>query len=192
VRGGYEHHTDLDDLLDRAATLSVRTMIVDVEPLVSWWDSRQDSLDWGLAMIVAKASTVPTLRVLVFATNSVRRPSSVPAGPDIEVSYVAAAGKPLRARRFRQLPRPGAVAGDQVATDGLLARRLGFTFLHYQPPMADVPIGPRILHGLGRLVLPLLFRRLGQADSRFSLLPYAHSPHNATTSIAMIISDQNG
>jgi predicted HAD superfamily phosphohydrolase YqeG len=159
VRSGYEHHTGLDDVLDRAAKLAVRAIIIDVEPLVSWWDEGQESLDRGVAMIVAKASSVSTLRALVFATNSVRRPSSVPAGQDIEVSYVASAGKPLRAARYRQLPRPGAVVGDQVATDGLLARRLGFTFLHYQPPLADVPMGPRVLHRVGQLAVPLLFRR---------------------------------
>jgi hypothetical protein len=51
------------------------------------------------------------------------------------------------------------VVGDQVATDGLLARRLGFTFLHYQPRPADVPPGPRLMHRLGQLALPLLFEK---------------------------------
>jgi hypothetical protein len=37
------------------------------------------------------------------------------------------------------------VIGDQVATDGMLARRLGYTFLHYRPGLERVPviIGPR-------------------------------------------------
>jgi predicted HAD superfamily phosphohydrolase YqeG len=160
VRSGYEHLTGLDGVLDRAGKLSVRAMIVDVEPLVAWWGDGQESLDRGVAMIVARASAVPTLRVLVFATNSARHPSSVSAGQDIEVSYVASAGKPLRMAHYRQLPRPGAVVGDQVVTDGLLARRLGFTFLHYQPPLGDVPLGPRVLHRVGQLAVPLLFRRL--------------------------------
>ena len=38
MRSRYERHTDLDDMLDRAGKLSVRTLIVDIEPLVSWWD----------------------------------------------------------------------------------------------------------------------------------------------------------
>jgi predicted HAD superfamily phosphohydrolase YqeG len=155
----YERHTELDDVLDRARTLSVRTMIVDVEPLVSWWDKGQESLDQGVAMVVGKVSTLPMVRVLVFATNSARRPSVIPARRDIEVIYLAFAGKPLRTAPYRDLPRPGAVVGDQIPTDGLLARRLGFTFLHYQPRLEDVPPGPRLMHRLGQLALPLLFSR---------------------------------
>jgi predicted HAD superfamily phosphohydrolase YqeG len=159
VRSRYESCTELDDVLDRAGQLSVRALIVDIEPLVSWWDNRQESLDWGVAMVVGKVSALPTVRVLVFATNSVRRPSAVPVTPGIEVSYIASAGKPLRTAPYRGLPRPGAVVGDQVPTDGLLARRLGFTFLHYQPRLADVPLGPRLMHRVGLLAVPLLFSR---------------------------------
>jgi predicted HAD superfamily phosphohydrolase YqeG len=159
VRSRYESCTELDDVLDRAGQLSVRALIVDIEPLVSWWDNRQESLDWGVAMVVGKVSALPTVRVLVFATNSVRRPSAVPVTPGIEVSYIASAGKPLRTAPYRGLPRPGAVVGDQVPTDGLLARRLGFTFLHYQPRLADVPLGPRLMHRVGQLAVPFLFSR---------------------------------
>jgi hypothetical protein len=51
------------------------------------------------------------------------------------------------------------VIGDQVPTDGLLAYRLGFTFLHWNPRLAGVPFGPRLMHLLGRLAQPLFFRR---------------------------------
>ena len=34
------------------------------------------------------------------------------------------------------------VIGDQVATDGLLARRLGYTFLYWSPRLASVPLRP--------------------------------------------------
>jgi hypothetical protein len=159
MRSHYEFHTELDDVLDGAGKLQVRTLIVDIEPLVSWWDNTQESLDWGLAMVAGKVSALPSVRVLVFATNSIRRPSAIPASDDIEVIYLASAGKPLRTAPYRGLPHPGAVVGDQVATDGVLARRLGFTFLHYQPRLGDVPLGPRLMHGLGRLALPLLFSR---------------------------------
>jgi len=159
MRSRYERHGELDEVLDRAGKLSVRTIIFDVEPLVSWWDNTQESLDSGVAMVAGKVSTLPTVRALVFSTNSVRRPSVIPsAGRDIEVSYLASAAKPLRTAPYRGLPLPGAVVGDQVPTDGLLARRLGYTFLHYQPPLDDVPLGPRVMHRLGRLALPLLFR----------------------------------
>jgi len=50
------------------------------------------------------------------------------------------------------------VIGDQVATDGLLALRLGYTFLHWSPPLAGVPLGPRLMGGLGQLAKPLFLR----------------------------------
>ncbi|MGH3277915.1 MAG: hypothetical protein ACRDNW_02105 [Trebonia sp.] len=159
MRGRYERLTHLDDALERAEKLSLRAMIVDIEPLVSWWDKGQESLDLGVATVVGKVSALPTVRVLVFATNSVRRPSAIPAGRDIEVIYLASAGKPLRTAPYRDLPRPGAVVGDQVPTDGVLARRLGFTFLHYAPRLTGVPLGPRLLQQVGRLALPMLFSR---------------------------------
>ena len=159
MRRGYERHTAPDDVLARAGKLSVQSMIVDIEPFVSWWNGEQESLNWGVAMIVGRVSMLPTLRVLVFATNSVRRPSAIPAEQGLEVRYVASAGKPLRTAPYRGLPRPGAVVGDQVPTDGLLAWRLGFTFLHYQPQLAGVPLGPRLMSGLGHLALPLVFHR---------------------------------
>ena len=159
MRGRYERHSELDEVLDRAGKLSVRTIIFDVEPLVSWWDNTQESLDLGVAMVAGKVSTLPTVRALVFSTNSVRRPSTIPAATrDIEVSYLASAAKPLRTAPYRDLPLPGAVVGDQVPTDGLLARRLGYTFLHYQPRLSNIPLGPRVMHRLGRLALPLLFK----------------------------------
>jgi len=168
----YERHSEVDDVLDRAGKLSVRTIIFDVEPLVSWWDNTQESLDWGVAMVVGKVSALPTVRALVFSTNSVRRPSVIPpAGRDIEVSYLASAAKPLRTSPYRDLPRPGAVVGDQVPIDGLLARRLGYTFLHYQPRLDDIPLGPRVMHRLGRLAVPLLFR-----GKKGSSLPAESSP----------------
>jgi hypothetical protein len=159
MSGRYERHTELDDILDRARQLSAQTMIFDVEPLVSWWDNTQESLDWGVAMVVGKVSTLPAVRVLVFATNSARRPSAIPDGGDMQVVYLASAAKPLRTAPYRRYPRPGAVVGDQVPTDGLLARLLGFTFLYYQPQLGGAPLGPRLMHHLGRLTLPLVFGR---------------------------------
>src|ERR1700744_2290023 len=113
MRDRYERLTRLDDVLERAQKLSLRAMIVDIEPLDSWWGNGQESLDRGVAMVIGKVSQLPTVRVLVFATNSVRRPSTLPAGRDIDVMYLASAGKPLRTAPYRGLPRPGAVVGDQ-------------------------------------------------------------------------------
>jgi hypothetical protein len=52
------------------------------------------------------------------------------------------------------------VIGDQVATDGILARRLGYAFVLHRPP-GRIPAGPRLMNRLGQLVRPLLFTRAG-------------------------------
>jgi predicted HAD superfamily phosphohydrolase YqeG len=159
VTGGYERVSGLADAFARAGELAVETMIFDIEPLVAPWNSGQQALDRGLAQVLRQVSTLPSVRVVVFATNSARRPSAVPASGGLQVRYLASAGKPLRTAPYRDLPGPGAVIGDQLPTDGILAYRLGYTFLHYVPPMTGVPLGPRFMHRWGQLVRPVLFRR---------------------------------
>jgi predicted HAD superfamily phosphohydrolase YqeG len=147
------------DLFAAARELAVRTMIFDVEPLVAPWYSSQESLDQGIARILGDVRAVPSVQVVVFSTNSARRPAALPPGNGIQVRYLASAGKPLRLAPYQNLPRPGAVAGDQLPTDGVLAYRLRFTFLHYMPRLTDVPLGPGLMHRWGELVRPVLFRR---------------------------------
>ena len=130
---GYEQVTGLADVFARAGQLAVTTMIFDIEPLVAPWNSGQQALDSGIAEVLSQVRTVPSVRAVVFSTNSARRPSAVPAGRGLQVRYLASAGKPLRTAPYRDLPRPGAVIGDQLPTDGVLAYRLGYTFLHYAP-----------------------------------------------------------
>jgi hypothetical protein len=159
VTGGYARSAQLDELLACAAQLAIKTLIVDVEPLIAPWGSDQDLLDRGLARLLGQVRRIPSLRVVVFSTNSARRPSAVPPGDGIQVRYLTSAGKPLRTAPYRDLPQPGAVLGDQLPTDGLLAHRLGYTFLHYAPDLPSVPVGPRLMHGWGQALRPVLFRR---------------------------------
>ena len=93
--------------------------------------------------------TVPGLEVVGFATNSLRRPEGVLHGGEVRAFYVATARKPLLTRPYRDLPRPAVLVGDQVATDGVLAWRLGYAFahvLHGEAPAVgatgDAPAGP--------------------------------------------------
>ena len=51
------------------------------------------------------------------------------------------------------------VVGDQIATDGILARRLGYTFVLYDPHLGEVPAGPRLMGAWGKLMRPLLYSR---------------------------------
>ena len=137
----YVRITGLAELFAEARELSVRTMIIDMEPLVAPWHGTQESLDEGIARILGDAKTVPSLHLVVLGTNSARRPSTVPACDGLQVRYLASAEKPLRTAPYQDLPRPSAVAGDQLPTDGILAYRLGFTFLHYVPELVGVPSG---------------------------------------------------
>jgi predicted HAD superfamily phosphohydrolase YqeG len=156
VRTVYEHATGLSDAARRARELSARTVIFDVEPLVTYWNGTQEDLDEGIARVLSEIAKVPTVEVVCFSTNSVRRPSAMPSSAGVRVVYLASAGKPLRTTAYQRFPRPGVVIGDQVATDGILARRLGYAFILVDRP-AGAPVGPRLMAAAGRLVHPLLF-----------------------------------
>ena len=157
MRTDFERATRLGDVVHWAGELSARTMIFDVEPLVAYWDGGQKALDQGVARVLSEVSVLPALQVLCFATNSSRRPSVVPSGAGLRVVYLASAGKPMRTAAYRDFPRPGVVIGDQVATDGILARRLGYAFVLVDTQLAGVPTGPRLMGTYGRLVRPLFF-----------------------------------
>jgi hypothetical protein len=153
----YLEFSDQDDLPRLVATMTVRTIVFDIEPLVAPWYGSQDALDAGIARVLDQVAAVPGLRAVCFATNSARRPSALPSVPGIEVSYLVSAGKPVRTTPYARLPLPGVVVGDQVLTDGMLAWRLRFSFLHYRPPLR-APVRPRLLDGIGKPVRPLMFR----------------------------------
>ena len=145
MRAPFTQVAGLDDAVRQAGELSARTMVFDVEPLIAYWDSGQDALDQGVARVLSEVAAVPTVQVVCFATNSLRRPSAIPSAPGVRVVYLASAGKPLRTAPYRDFPRPGVVIGDQVATDGILASRLGYTFVLVNPEQMDIPAGPRLM-----------------------------------------------
>ncbi|HET9168237.1 MAG TPA: hypothetical protein VFN97_02340 [Actinospica sp.] len=139
--------------------LAPRSAIIDIEPLVARWNSGTADLDAGVAAFLAAVAADPgRLRDVVFATNSARRPSEIRTAGGLRVGYVSHADKPLRVGRYRRLARPGLVVGDQIATDGVLAWRLGLAFVHYIPDDRAAPPGPRILHAIGRPMRRVLFR----------------------------------
>ena len=160
MRAEYERVTGLDDVVRHAAELSARTLVFDVEPLVAYWDGGQAALDEGIARVLSKVAVLPAVQVVCFATNSPRRPSVVPTQAGVQVVYLASAGKPVQTAAYRHFPRPGMVIGDQVATDGILARRIGYTFVLFNPQLAAVPAGPRLMGAAGRIMRPLLFTQV--------------------------------
>lgn len=164
MRVGYQRVGGLDEALRCVEELSARTAIFDVEPLVADWDSGQEALERGVALLVMRACQLPEVQLVCFATNSMRRPRAVPGCAGARVVYLASAGKPMRLAPYQGFPRPGVVVGDQIATDGLLARRLGYAFVDYRPSLGEIPAGPRLLRQLGRLVLPVAFSRPGRSS----------------------------
>jgi predicted HAD superfamily phosphohydrolase YqeG len=158
MSSGYQQFSDAGDLPRIAATFAARTIVFDIEPLVAAWDSTQEALDRGISAALDLVAAIPGLQAVCFATNSARRPSALPRLAGLDVIYLVSARKPLRIAPYRRLPPPGVVVGDQVMTDGLLARRLGYTFLHYRHPQG-APLGSRLLDGAGELARPLIFRR---------------------------------
>jgi hypothetical protein len=155
----------LDEVARYASRVSAKTLVFDVEPFVAHWDSNQEALDDGIARVLDRVATIPGVLVVCFATNSGRRPSALPGGgpggpgvQGVQIEYLASAGKPLQVASYRLFPGPGIVIGDQILTDGLLALRLGYTFLHYCPERATMPRGPLLLNRLGALARPVLWR----------------------------------
>jgi hypothetical protein len=156
MRTSYARVATPDQVWVCLAALRARTIIFDVEPLVAFWDTDQAALVDGIATVLAAVGPAEPDSVF-FATNSVRRPPEPPTVAWATVGYLASARKPLWLAPYRDLPRPGVVVGDQIATDGVLARRLGYAFVHYAPDLANIPLGPRLMRQIGRPALPLLF-----------------------------------
>lgn len=141
------------------AEVGARSAIVDIEPMIARWNSGTSDLDAGIAAFLGAIADKPgRLREVVFATNSARRPSELPRVPGLRIGYIAHAAKPLQTRPYRRLGGPCVVVGDQIATDGLLAWRLGLMFVHYIPDDRDAPVGPRLLGAFGRPLRRMLFR----------------------------------
>jgi hypothetical protein len=163
MRADYQQISDRDELLSCVAGLSPKTAIFDIEPVVAVWNTGTSELSGGVERIATKLSEIPGIEFIGFVTNSRRRApvTSPPGGPTI--FYVSSAHKPLLTRRYRALPRPGVVVGDQLTTDGILAWRLGFDFVHYDPAAKDSPPGVRIMNLTGSLLRPLFFNSAGRS-----------------------------
>lgn len=163
MRARYQRLADPDDLLSCLHEFAPRTVVFDVEPFVARWDSGHASLVEGVGTIIDHLSTdAANVQVVAFATNSRRKLPLADYLGGLRLMYIAAAAKPFRTAPYRHLPLPGIVVGDQVATDGVLAWRLGYAFLHVRPTHpASVPLGPRIMNGLGRPLRPFLFNQTG-------------------------------
>jgi predicted HAD superfamily phosphohydrolase YqeG len=159
MRPQYTRVSGLESMVNRIRQVGARTVIADVEPMIAYWDSDQEALDRGVVPIVSAVVAVPSVRVVCLATNSLRKPTALPAVEGVQLIYLALAGKPLRIAPYRNFPTPGVVVGDQLVTDGALARRLRYEFVQFRPSARPLPAGPWLMAQVGHAVRPLLFAR---------------------------------
>lgn len=138
-----------------------RSVVMDVEPIVACWGSREAALASRVAMMATRLAELSSLQQLVFLTNSARAYLPEETVGKLQVVYVALARKPWKIGSLRGLPTPIIVTGDQVLTDGLLTWRLrteGAVFCHWSATVA--PLWPTLQRWIGMLLIPLLFRPL--------------------------------
>lgn len=139
--------------------LAPSAVAVDVEPLLVDWADPGMVPATAVARAVLDLELVASLAVVVFATNSHR---TAPGLPDsrLQVSWVSRAHKPWARTRLRRLhPGPWVVVGDQVVTDGWLARRLDGVFVRVvHPPELVIPRWPSLQAAVAGRVLQPWFR----------------------------------
>ena len=101
----------------------------------------------------------------VEANPSIARVIALTNGPQREVPRMISRGnKPWTTRRrlgLRGSSAPLVVVGDQVLTDGLLAWRLGATFLHLVIDDESEERRQAVMRRIGSIVVVILFRRTG-------------------------------
>ena len=158
LRVGYEECQSKAEAFALIADLEPRTLVFDVEPFIAYRDTEDDVLDRGVEDFVTQVMGISCVQTLVFATNSNRTPARMTAHPGVRVIYLSSALKPFRTQPFQDLPKPGLVVGDQTATDGVLAYRLGYTFIRYRTTHMRLPLGPRLMGVVGIPFRHLLFR----------------------------------
>ena len=153
-----------ETLTSLVAELETCTLVVDVEPLLATWGAPVgDVIAGGIAFAHEVAVEVPSLTYLVFTTNARMSLPKTLESDCLQISFVSSAGKPWRIGYLTESPRPITVIGDQVATDGLLAFRLGGAFVHWRSH-DNMPLWPRVQTIVGRLIMNAFFAP--QAPSR--------------------------
>lgn len=74
-----ECHTTAEVLL-YVGRAEPSTVIFDVEPLIAHWDTGDTALTEGMSFFVNQLERTSAVDMIVFATNSKRRPSAMPSG----------------------------------------------------------------------------------------------------------------
>ena len=146
----------LPEVLEILRHMGPASLVMDVEPLVVSWNSPPSRVNDAMLLISNEIRrNVGSVQAIVFATNS-RRFRAVLREDPSPVVLVQRAGKPWRRKYAQHLPRPMVVIGDQIFTDGLLAVRLGASFVHVDAGVT-MPAWPRVQRLLGRSIQHVIF-----------------------------------
>jgi predicted HAD superfamily phosphohydrolase YqeG len=148
------------DPIATALLLDPAVLVVDLEPGVVSWGSSQAAMDLAIDRL-SEAVRGHNVQV-VLSTNFGRHPSQLPPG----IVYRSSARKPWDAS-YIPAGRPLVVIGDQVFTDGLLARRLSADFFVFVAPRGTTPWWPRLQRTLGGTVMNWVLRERPNAVTSF-------------------------
>jgi hypothetical protein len=156
--------SDVDRALTSCLSLKPDVLILDAEPLLIDWRAAPELWRPGWSEMVSEIAR-QGVRSLVVVSNSRRDLSSLendPASPrDLHIHCLSRAWKPWTTRRALGLAArfgPGVVCGDVSLTDGFLASRLRYSFVHLTVP--DQPLYARIQDHCGNWLMSLLYRRV--------------------------------
>ncbi|GAA2809934.1 hypothetical protein GCM10010522_29770 [Kribbella solani] len=144
-----------EDAISTCLGLRPAVLILDAEPLLIDWSAPDGAWNSRWHEVLSRAVDQGVGAVVV-VTNSRRDLSGlIQPLPDrgTSVRLVRRARKPWTTRRTLGLSAAagsGVVCGDVSLTDGLLATRLGFTFVHVQAE--DPPPLARLQNRCGRLL----------------------------------------
>jgi predicted HAD superfamily phosphohydrolase YqeG len=154
---------ELERVVGICRRLEPDVLVLDLEPLLLRWDAADEQLElsWARFLRLIRGSTVR----MVLVVSSSRRELSLVTPRDLHVRVVRRARKPLVSRATLGLyggaGRRGVVCGDVSLTDGLLAARLGYTFVHVEAP--GRPLYPVIQDFVGKALFGWLFKNCEQS-----------------------------
>lgn len=132
-----------DALAIMAVRLKTRTLVVDVEPILTTWGTPAGIFGRVTIFAHSLAAELPSLRCLIFATNARIYMPKLLGLDRLGVALIDAACKSWRLWHLTDCPSPITVIGDQVMTDGHLAFRIYGIFV-YCRTHDDIPFWPHL------------------------------------------------
>ncbi len=159
-RIGIINVSSIDELVATITRSQARTVVVDIEPMLTVWDA-PDPDEWsdGALALLARLDGVDSVERVCFLSNSHRVRKALSYNGRLRVSVKSGARKPFGRPPIVGLGGPIVVVGDQVITDGLFAYRIGGSFVRwrYDHP---APLWPQLQALVGRAVAAGMFTQV--------------------------------